>query len=334
MPQDNGNTSNIIKKQANPVYASVLLNPHEEQPEDRLSWGKKFLRLPRYLRYGMIKEETEEKIIQTANRFGLKNPQDLGKLSRLIRGVFCGEVESSRVGMEIEKKMGLKNARKNDLEKELKEVLAFIKKGGEQAVREDLEKEKIIELMSKYEQVREQMVGIDGLGVEGELLPPTIENWLYDYKMKLGTGNHNSLQRSGYAYNSVNAKKLERKEREKLSIILDSYDNKKKIWYNKLYEEVDFEAILYPERVFGESEGKKNNSEKKVFNIKKMENKPFYETDLQKKKGGKGDESEKEDDPIHARRENPQKRTEDESVENSSKQDFQKTNTVDLNDYI
>jgi hypothetical protein len=151
---------------------------------------------------------------------------------------------------------------------------------------------------------------------------------------------HSSLQRSGYAYNSLNAKKLERKEREKLSVVLDSYDNKKKIWYNKLFQEIDFEAILSPEKVFGKKEVEQKNSEKKPFSIKKMENKPFYEADFQKRDNDKKDDfskdgrMEKASELDDEKRRDSKDKKEEEFPKNSSKQDFQQVNTVDLNDYL
>jgi hypothetical protein len=236
--------------------------------------------------------------------------------------------------------MGVRSEKKNELEKEIKDILVFIKESGSQSVEADLIKGEISELMSKYEEIKEQEIGINNLDVEGEGLPPTIENWLYDYKMKLGTGVHSSLQRSGYAYNSLNAKKLERKEREKLSVVLDSYDNKKKIWYNKLFQEIDFEAILSPEKVFGKKEVEQKNSEKKPFSIKKMENKPFYEADFQKRDNDKKDDfskdgrMEKASELDDEKRRDSKDKKEEEFPKNSSKQDFQQVNTVDLNDYL
>lgn len=53
---------------------------------------------------------------------------------------------------------------------------------------------------------------------------PSIKNWLYDYTSILGQGTHDSMQRTNYLFRSENTKNLSSPEREKLGIILKSFD--------------------------------------------------------------------------------------------------------------
>ncbi|MFO7807143.1 MAG: hypothetical protein R6V40_01830 [Candidatus Moraniibacteriota bacterium] len=332
--------TSISRKQANPVYASVSTSPHEEKEGDREEWNKKFLKLPRFMRYGLISSETEEKIIQLANRFGLRNAIGLGKISRLIRDVFLGKVKSKQIKKEIEKRLNLDQERINAFEKEFKAILGFIVKNGKDLAREDLEKGDIKTLMQKYEEIKNQEVGGNFLEIEGEgeTLSPTIENWIYDYKSKVGTGNKNLLQESGYVYNSTNAKELNKKNKEKLSLIIKSYVNGKKIFYNKLYKEIDFEVSLDPEKVLGIKGGLESGNS----NIKNFKSSPYFDIDYQDKGVGKRDfnkgDFSQEKDMKKSERSNAkmdllgesapaQKESENEDKKNEA-------NTLNLNDYI
>lgn len=88
------------------------------------------------------------------------------------------------------------------------------------------EKLPLRDLLKKYPAVGEQMVTANQLKLSHFDRPvrPSIRNWLYDYTSQLGQERHDSMQRMKYLFSSVNGKNLTSPDREKLGIILKSFD--------------------------------------------------------------------------------------------------------------
>jgi hypothetical protein len=58
----------------------------------------------------------------------------------------------------------------------------------------------------------------------GQIVSPTINNWLADYRAHVGAGSHEISERSNYLLRSQNVQNLNNAERNKLGLILRSYD--------------------------------------------------------------------------------------------------------------
>ncbi|MDI6778095.1 MAG: hypothetical protein QMD77_02790 [Patescibacteria group bacterium] len=88
------------------------------------------------------------------------------------------------------------------------------------------EKLPLRELLRKYPAIGEQAItsGQIKLSHFDRPVRPSIRNWIYDYTSQLGQEHHDSMQRMKYMFSSANGKNLTSLEREKLGIILKSFD--------------------------------------------------------------------------------------------------------------
>ncbi|MDZ7611180.1 MAG: hypothetical protein U5L10_00225 [Candidatus Moranbacteria bacterium] len=306
--------SNIIQKQANPFYASVADSPHGEKEEQRKEWEEKYLKLPRYARYGLISKAAEEEILRLASQFGLKDAINLGRVSRLVRQYFLGGLKGQRLESAVKKELNLSGEKLRNFADNFKNVLRLVQETGKKQALKDLRQVSLREMIQNEERiVYEQTIGNGDINIEEEKAEPSIANWIKDYKLQVGAGNENVLKRSDYLYNSPNAKRLNKRDRNKLSVLLDYYDNKKKVFYNTLYEEIDFDFML---EISNDSDQSSSGSEKVAegYDIKSVQNKPFFDAD----------KASSEERKI--------KKTESGKIEKKEKMNTEK-NTLNLNDY-
>ena len=70
---------------------------------------------------------------------------------------------------------------------------------------------------------------------------PSIKNWLHDYTSQLGQERHSSVERMRYLFSSENGKNLSSPDREKLAIILKSFDEDVPLPIDAGRQEVVFE---------------------------------------------------------------------------------------------
>ncbi|HLN19222.1 MAG TPA: hypothetical protein VK255_03590, partial [Patescibacteria group bacterium] len=84
------------------------------------------------------------------------------------------------------------------------------------------------EALSGYPGLSEQLITSRLISIQKSPQPvrPSIRNWLSDYTFNLGYTSHNSIERSNYLFQNPNAKILGPSDRERLSYILKSYDEK------------------------------------------------------------------------------------------------------------
>jgi hypothetical protein len=115
------------------------------------------------------------------------------------------------------------------LSKPLREILAEMSSAqteetySSQTVSEHLP---VKEALQKFQKIGEQAVTNSPIKLKSFDRPvrPSIRNWLYDYTSHLGQTGHSSMDRTNYLFRSENAVKLSSLEKEKLSIILRSFD--------------------------------------------------------------------------------------------------------------
>ncbi len=82
------------------------------------------------------------------------------------------------------------------------------------------------EIIKKYPKTGEQMVTNSPINLKGFDRPvrSSVRNWIYDYTSHLGQSGHTTIDRTDYIFRSENAARLTSQEREKLGIILKSFD--------------------------------------------------------------------------------------------------------------
>ncbi len=82
------------------------------------------------------------------------------------------------------------------------------------------------DILKKYPAVGEQNITAGQLKLTHFDRPvrPSIRNWIYDYTAQLGQDRHDAMVRMKYLFGSANGKNLSSPDREKLGIILKSFD--------------------------------------------------------------------------------------------------------------
>ncbi|GEM_PF-1604900 len=282
-----------IINQANPTLAVDLL----KKEDSRERWEKQKKKLPRNVRYGLISTKTENLIKTLAEKNQLSSPEKIGGVAILTRNFMAGELSEDQLKKEIFQRFQLSNTVSIDFLVEFKQLIEAIKKIGIKAVKEDLVVLNFKELLEKFPEIRQQEIGVQLIFFpkENEGKAPWIENWIIDYRLRKTDQQKNTiLNVSDYLYNSKNAQQLNPEEKEELSIILKAFEGNAITYYNKLFEQIDFEIIKLLE---------KNKKPKANFNITKFESKPYHDVDSKsafkikavKKNNFKKKENERED---------------------------------------
>jgi len=114
-----------------------------------------------------------------------------------------------------------------------------------QIQRQITEKLPLRELLRKYPAVGEQMAtgGQLKLAHFDRPVRPSIRNWIYDYTSQLGQERHDSMQRMKYLFSSENGKALSSPDREKLGIILKSFDENAPLAVDAGRNEIMFDVM-------------------------------------------------------------------------------------------
>lgn len=232
-------------KQASPYFASVNENPEQDTEEDRINLTRKFILLPKPIKYGLLDSQTEEAIRRVANLFGVSDPNKIGEISRIVRDVFFDKISGDEIKKRAQEKLEVGNDKLEDFNKEIQGIAAMLERKGKEEIAASLEKLPIIPALKKYEQLGEREITEGSIRIEvseeKEFVEPTIKNWLEDYIQNKGAQAHDNLERSDYLYKSSNTENLTTGERDKLSIILRSYDMDELITINKEDQEVFFD---------------------------------------------------------------------------------------------
>jgi len=110
------------------------------------------------------------------------------------------------------------------------------------------EKLTVKEALRKFGKLGEQAVTAGPIKLKqfDQPVRPSVRNWLYDYTSQLGQTGHSSMDRTTYLFRSDNAKNLSSPEREKLAIILKSFDENTPLPIDGERQEVVFERPSVP----------------------------------------------------------------------------------------
>ncbi len=84
----------------------------------------------------------------------------------------------------------------------------------------------IQEALEKYPSVGSQIITSQKLELKSDPRPalPTIKNWISDYTYTFGFEAHDAIERGNFLFQSTNGKKLNNEDRQRLSLILKSFD--------------------------------------------------------------------------------------------------------------
>ncbi|MCX6761677.1 MAG: hypothetical protein NTY33_02430 [Candidatus Moranbacteria bacterium] len=98
--------------------------------------------------------------------------------------------------------------------------------------------------MEKYPELGEQLITSSHikLKVFPEPVRPSIKNWLSDYTFTVGVSNHDPIVRGNYLFKSENGRPLSTADRDKLTAILKSFEEKTPLAVNTSTKQVVFIA--------------------------------------------------------------------------------------------
>lgn len=236
----------ISNKQYSPYFASVKYDPEQDTENDRIELTRKFILLPRPIKHGLLDIQTEKAIQRVANLFSVSDPNKAGEISRIVRDVFFNKISEDEIKKRAQNKIEVGNDRLDDFNQEIRGITNMVEKAGREQIEADLEKLPIIPALKKHEQLGEQEVTEGAIKIEvsekKEFVEPTIKNWLEDYIQNKGAQAHDNLERSDYLYKSSNTENLTTSERDKLAVILRSYDMDELITISKEDQEVFFDV--------------------------------------------------------------------------------------------
>ncbi|HPN96369.1 MAG TPA: hypothetical protein PLK35_01245 [Candidatus Moranbacteria bacterium] len=141
-------------------------------------------------------------------------PVLLDQWQRMKSGPMISEEEAMRKVLELEPWLNEKNEEKKNEPKKVPQRI--------------IEKITLWEAIKKYGEIGEQLITSSPIKLSGFLEParPSIKNWLADYTSHLGYDNKDDMKRGNYIFQGENGRKLNFEDRQRLSYILKSFDEK------------------------------------------------------------------------------------------------------------
>jgi|GEM_PF-2474862 len=131
--------------------------------------------------------------------------------------------------------------------KELGEKVFMSKRFTEEKIESGFENVPIQEALKKHPELGEQLITSERITLKSFPGPvrPSIKNWLADYNFVAGYDQKRSgIERTNYLFHNVNTQKLNSAERERLSLILKSYDENYPVPVNKNTKQVVFPQVV------------------------------------------------------------------------------------------
>lgn len=84
----------------------------------------------------------------------------------------------------------------------------------------------LLKALADYPRLNEQLITAEKIRVkgQGELVRPSLSNWIRYYRDELGIGFHDQVTRGKFLFQSENGKKLSAEERERIHLVLKSLE--------------------------------------------------------------------------------------------------------------
>jgi len=226
-----------------PVSVSSTQNPDTETDAQRFERNGKFINLPIAIKARLSSSETSRKIQSIGQKYQFE-PLRLANITRLIREYYFGEVRFENFPAEIEKRMSVSLLTAQEITRYIKSEIIDWDPWAEYLAK--LPKLPIREVAQKYPKITNMEItkGYIELKNSDDLENPTIKNWLKDYISHLGYDHHSQMQRAEYLFHSENSRDLDSQDREKLGIILKSFDENIPLPVDEENEEIVFDGII------------------------------------------------------------------------------------------
>jgi len=234
------NKETQINRATTPVLVFSTHNPDEETIEKLTERHNKFLHLPNKIKNKLASVEISKKIQAIGQKYSFDLLR-LANITRLIREYYFGEARIENFPKEIEKRMGVSLFTAQEIARYVKSQIIDWDPWAKYIA--GLPKMPIREVLVKIPDVGDQLVTENEIRIKNfpEPVRPSIRNWLHDYTQHLGQDKHSSMQRTEFLFHSENTGRLSSPDREKLSIILKSFDDNEVLSIDAEKKEVLFD---------------------------------------------------------------------------------------------
>ena len=208
---------------------------------------RKIMALPFGMRLKLLAPDISQKIQLLGQKYQFELLR-LANITRLIREYYFGEVRLENFPAEIEKRMGVSLLTAQEITRYIKSEIIDWDPWAEYLAK--LPKFPIREIVAKYPKIAETEITAGYIELKGseDLEDPTIKNWLKDYISHLGYDRHSQMDRTQYLFHSENGKNLSSQDREKLGIVLKSFDENFPLPMDEENGEIVFESVISDQR--------------------------------------------------------------------------------------
>jgi len=184
---------------------------------------RKIMALPFRMRLKLLSTDFSQKIQAIGQKYQFELLR-LENITRLIREYYFGEVRLEDFPKEIEKRMGVSLLTAQEIARYIKSEIIDWDPWGEYIA--GLPKLTVREIVEKYPKIADTEItaGYIELKKSEDFSDPTIKNWIRDYVSYFGYESHSQMVRTQYLFRGENAKSLNSQDREKLAVVLKSFD--------------------------------------------------------------------------------------------------------------
>jgi hypothetical protein len=232
-----------LTKLTTPVYVPLTENPDDETFAEKLERYRKFEKLPEAVRYKLVDPKTSRKIKAIGRKYNF-DALHLANITRIIREYYFGEAHLENFPREIEKRMGISPLVSQEITDYIQLEIIKWDAWGEYLAK--LPKVTARELDARYPRTAEREITNDYIEFKDrpdQIFDPSIKNWLRDYISHMGQTNRSDIERTNYLFHTKNTEKLTSQERERLSILLKSFDENIPLAIDTETQEVVFENL-------------------------------------------------------------------------------------------
>ncbi|MFA5961419.1 MAG: hypothetical protein WC848_01910 [Parcubacteria group bacterium] len=223
-----------------PYSVSVTKNPDDENSEQIRKRQEKFLILPEPVKDKLVTDLTAQKIQNIGKSFHLE-PLQMADISRAIRSYYFQELKLSDFPANLSKEIGINIATAQKIS-DLVIQRIINDSSQEKAYAAQIESLPIENALKKYPLLGEQLITANYIKIRTypEPVRPSIDNWLSDYTFTIGISNHDPIIRGNYLFKSDNTQTLSFQDRERLSALIKSFEDKTPLSINSNSKQIIF----------------------------------------------------------------------------------------------
>lgn len=244
---DDANYKNDVRAYLIPQCVSVTKNASDDTDDQIVKVHEKFLKLSEGIKTKLASEETGNKVQQIGKSYHLQLLQ-MADIARAIRSYYFGEIKLEDISHVLFKEMGIDLDTSKEISKIVIEKI-IMDESAEKIYQSSIENISIIDAMKKYPGLGEQIITSQQIRIKNfnDPIRPSIKNWLSDYTARLGYEGHDSIERGNYLFQNENTRNLGYEDRQRLSQILKSFDEKTPLAVDLNTKQVVFSAYA-PEK--------------------------------------------------------------------------------------